>query len=123
MPLEMTSRICRCLCTRLHIPISPIEQLWADFKGTVLRIVEERVRYKTTAACCRNNNPWINTSIRKGIRRKQRAHKKARKTGKKRDIDRYKRLQAEVKFDIKQTNRSYLKEMISEGFNTDPKKF
>ena len=82
-----------------------------------MSIVEKRVRSKTTAA--RYSNPWINTFIRKAIRRKQ----KARKTGKKRDIDRYKRLQAEVKYNIKQTSKSYLENIISEDFNSNAKKF
>ena len=103
------------------IPDSPIEQLWADFREIVLRIVEKRVPSKTTVE--RNSNSRINTSMRKNIRRKQCAHKKARKTGKKRDIDRYERVHAEVNFDIKRMNRSYLEEIISEDFNTDPKKF
>ena len=103
------------------IPDSPTEQLWADFKATVLRIVEKQVRFKTKAA--QNSNPWIDTSIRKSIRRKQRAHKKARKKGKKRDTDHYKHLPAEVKFDTQRVNRSYLEEIISEDFNTDQNKF
>ena len=103
------------------IPDSPIEQLWADFKETVLRTVEKRVPSKTTAA--RKSNLRINTSIQKSIRRKQSAHKKARKTGKKRDINRHKCPQAEVKFDIKRANRRYLEEIISKDFTTDPKKF
>ena len=86
-----------------------------------MSIVEKRVPSKTTAA--RYSNPWINTLIRKAIQRKQRAHKKARKTGKKRDINRYKRLQAEVKYNIKQANKSYLENIISEDFNSDAKKF
>ena len=86
-----------------NTPSTPIGQLWADFKETVLSIVEKRVPSKATAP--RHSNSWTSTSTRKAIRRKQRAHKKARKTGKKRDIDRYKRLQAEVKYDIKQAGK------------------
>ena len=98
------------------IPSAPTDQLWADLWETVLSIVEKRVPSKTTAA-------RYNTSIRKAIRRKQRAHKKARKTGKKRDIDSYKRLQAEVKYDIKEAGKGYLENIISEDFNSNAKKF
>jgi hypothetical protein len=37
------------------------------------------------------SHPWINTTIRRRICQKQRAHKKARKTKKKKDMNRYKR--------------------------------
>ena len=44
----------------------------------------------------RHTHPWMNTAIRRKINQKQKAHKKARKTKKKRDPDRYKRLRQEV---------------------------
>ncbi|KAL8612375.1 hypothetical protein ACOMHN_020131 [Nucella lapillus] len=49
---------------------------WSDIKQMLSETVEKRVPSKTSAA--RHTNPWITTSIR----RKQRAHKKARMTGK-----------------------------------------
>ena len=50
----------------------------------------------------RHTYPWINTTIRRKINWKQKAHKKARKTKKKRDIDRYKRLKQEVQYEVRQ---------------------
>ncbi|KAL8589901.1 hypothetical protein ACOMHN_023988 [Nucella lapillus] len=63
-----------------------LEQMWSDIKQMLSETVEKRVSSKTSAA--RHTNPWITTSIRRAIRRKQRAHKKARMTGKKKDVDR-----------------------------------
>jgi hypothetical protein len=51
--------------------------------------IDKRVPSKMTQG--RHTHPWINTTIRRKINRKQKVHKKARKTKKKRDIDRYKR--------------------------------
>ncbi|KAL8563420.1 hypothetical protein ACOMHN_054782 [Nucella lapillus] len=63
-----------------------LEQMWSDIKQMLSETVEKRVPSKTSAA--RHTNPWITTSIRRAITRKQRAHKKARMTGKKKDVDR-----------------------------------
>ena len=46
--------------------------------------------------------------IQKTIRIKQRAHRKARKTAKKQDRDRYRRLQQEVLFSIRRSNKEYI---------------
>ncbi|KAL8606287.1 hypothetical protein ACOMHN_024183 [Nucella lapillus] len=61
-----------------------LEQMWSDIKQMLSETVEKRVPSKTSAA---RHNPWITTSIRRAIRRKQRAHKKARMTGKKKDVE------------------------------------
>ncbi|KAL8589391.1 hypothetical protein ACOMHN_021543 [Nucella lapillus] len=75
---------------------------------------------KTTQG--RYSYPWIDTSVRRAIRRKQRAHTKARKTGKKRDQDRYKRLQQEVKDNIKKASHHYLDTVVTDDFKTNSKK-
>ena len=79
-----------------------VNSFWDSFRERVTTVMEKHIPSKTTPR--RNSNLWINTDIRRAIRRKQRAHKKARDTGKKRDKDRYKRLQAEVRLDIKRAN-------------------
>ena len=75
--------------------------------------------------CFQNNhtNPWINTEIRCAIRRKQRAHAKARRTKRKKDLDRYKRLQKEVKFMIRSANRQYIETTVDEAFSKNNKRF
>ena len=104
-------------------PVLPnaVEAAWTDLKEKLLQTVEKRVPSKTTPA--RHSNPWINTSIRRAIRRKQRAHKKARRTGKKRDADRYRRLQAEVRFEIRRASKQYMEDVVDNDFKTDSKRF
>ncbi|KAL8612317.1 hypothetical protein ACOMHN_062264 [Nucella lapillus] len=63
---------------------------WRGFSERVQKTINKNVPSKTTQG--RYSYPWIDTSLRRAIRRKQRAHTKARKAGKKRDQDRYKRL-------------------------------
>jgi len=71
-----------------------IDSMWNDFKCTINNIVQTHVPSKQTTS--KYTNPWMNTNIRRLIRRKQRAFSKAKSTHTKRDRDRYKRLQQEV---------------------------
>jgi hypothetical protein len=62
------------------------------------------------------------TTIRRKLNRKQKAHKKARRTKKKRDVDRYKRLQQEVQYEVRQTNKKYMED-VSTDYKENSKKF
>ena len=95
--------------------------VWNDIKTALEAIIEKRVPSKLTSP--RFTNPWINTEIRHAIRRKQRAHQKARRTKKNKDTDRYKRLQKEVKFMIRTANRRYIETTIDEAYSSNNKIF
>ena len=101
--------------------ISTIEFMWNDIKDSLHAIIEKRVPSKMTSP--RHSHPWINTEIRRAIRRKQRAHAKARKSKKKKDIDRYKRLQKEVKFMIRTASKEFIETTVSNSYSRDCKKF
>ena len=62
----------------------------------------------------RHTYPWINTTIRQKINRKQKAHKKARKNKKKRDIDRYKQFKQEVQYEVRQANKKYMEDVSTD---------
>ena len=98
-----------------------LETAWQELKSRISRTIDKHVPSKTTPS--RHSHPWIDTTIRRAIRRKQRAHTKARKSGKKRDQDRYKRLQDDVKDRIKKASNNYLNNVIADNFKTDSKKF
>ena len=95
--------------------------LWDNFKKKIAEVIVKRVPTKMSSN--RHSNPWINTDIRRSIRRKQRAHKKAKATKKKKDSDRYKKLQKEVNFHIQEAHRHYLKDIVSENCKSNSKKF
>ena len=94
--------------------------MWQAFKTAIHQTIEKRVPSKLTLA--RNTHPWINTSIRRSIKRKQRAYRKARKTNKKRDRDRYKRLQHEVQWETRKAHRMYMED-VSKECKENPKRF
>ena len=77
-------------------------ELWDTLKKNIEEVIARRVPTKMSSN--RHTNPWINTEIRRKIRRKQRAHKKSKATKKKKDCDRYLRLQTEVNFLIQEAH-------------------
>ncbi|KAL8623448.1 hypothetical protein ACOMHN_058893 [Nucella lapillus] len=97
-----------------------LETAWRGFSERVQKTIDKSVPSNTTQG--RYSYPWIDTSLRRAIRRKQRAHTKSRKTGKKRDQDRYKRLQQEVKDNIKKASHHYLDTVVTDDFKTNSKK-
>ena len=87
--------------TNLNDP--SIEDSWDRLKSKIQTSIENRVPSKMTTS--RITHPWMNTEIKRLIHRKQRAHKKARRSNQKRCIDMYKRLQKEVHYQIRKANR------------------
>ena len=57
-----------------------VESMWQAFKTAIQITIEKRVPSKLTQGG--HTHPWINTTIRRRIGQKQKAHKKARKTKK-----------------------------------------
>ena len=95
--------------------------MWKSFKNKIHSIMAERVPSKMTQA--RYTHAWMNRKIRLLIWRKQLAYRKARRTSKKRDKDRYKRLQSEVQLQIRKSHKGYLQEVVSDSYKGNPKKF
>ena len=102
-------------------PSKSVSELWNLFKMKIEEVIAKRVPHKMSSN--RHTNPWINTKIRRCIMRKQRAHKKLKATKKKKDCDRYLRLQTEVNFLIQEAHRKYLEEIVSEDCKSNNKKF
>ena len=98
-----------------------IDTTWENIKRKITETIERRVPSKMTTS--RYTNPWMNSDIKRAIRRKQRAYRKARLTKKKQDKDRYKRLQREVQFKVRRANRDYLETSVSGDYKENSKKF
>ena len=58
----------------------------------------------------------------KKIGQKQRAHKKAKNTEKKKDMDSYKRLKQKVQWEIRQANKKYMED-VSTDYKDNSKQF
>ena len=95
--------------------------MWTDFKSTIQEIIEKRVPTKMTSA--RHSHPWMNGSIKRAIRHKQRAYRKFRRTNAKRDRGRYRWLQEQVQWETRTANRQSMQDIVSESYTDKPKRF
>ena len=73
----------------------------------------------------RYTNPWMNTEIKRAIRRNQRAYRKARLTKKKNKTKTATRnyREREVPFKVRRANRDYLETSVSSDYKENSKKF
>ncbi|CAC5392977.1 unnamed protein product [Mytilus coruscus] len=97
-----------------------VETMWQAFKKAIQNTIDKRVPTKMSQG--RHTHPWINTTIRRKINQKNKAHRKARKTNKKRDMDRYKRLKQEAQWEVRQANKKYMEE-VSTNYKDNSKNF
>ena len=60
-----------------------IEVMWTAVKTAITSALDKNVPTKLTST--RHTHPWVNTNLRRLMRKKQRAHRKAKQTGQPRD--------------------------------------
>ena len=98
-----------------------VECMWTLFKSAITSAVEKHVPMKMSST--RQTHPWVNTSLRRAMRHKQRAHWRAKKTEKHKDWNRYKKLQAAVQRETRTTEKTYMEEVVSGELMQNPKRF
>ena len=99
---------------------TPINTLWHSFKQGVDTIMDN-IPSKMTST--RFNQPWVNRSIKRIARRKQRAYNKARKSNAEADWSRFKRLQKLQRVTCRDAYNSYIRDIISPDIQERPKRF
>ena len=100
---------------------NPIECMWSKFKAAVTSAVEKYVPTKMSSS--RQTHPWVDTKLRRLMRQKQRAHWRAKKTGKSKHWRRYKDLQRKAQTTSRQSERTYLQKVVSEDLDKNPRRF
>ena len=95
--------------------------MWHSFKNICHNMIENHV--PTRSSSTRFNQPWINRKVKSLSRKKQRQWNTARKSGKKSDWARYKKLQKQQKQECRKAYNTYVNDIVSPDFNTKPKKF
>ena len=98
-----------------------VECMWTLFKSAITSAVEKHVPTKMSST--RQTHPWVNTSLRRAMRRKQRAHWRAKKTKKHKYWNRYKKLQAAALRETRTTEKIYMEEVESGDLKQKPKRF
>ena len=70
----------------------------------------------------RSSQVWINVDIKTLPRKEKRSYKRAKKTGKKKDLDRFHQLKHQSQTSCKQAYNDYISNMLEEASTINPKK-
>ena len=100
---------------------TPVNKLWDAIVDNINITVEKNIPTKTTST--RFSQPWINREIKRISRRKKRAFRQARKSGKANDWARYKRLKRESQAQCRQVHDAYVANLLSDDPSNNPKRF
>lgn len=98
-----------------------VNDMWLDIKNTIDKVVQEFVPTRRTLA--RTTHPWIDSSLRKLTKRKNRAFRKAKHSGRPADWARYNKLKATSQRRIRQSHRQYMTDIVSNSYKDSPKQF
>ena len=95
-----------------------IEDMWQNFK----------IAFKCTSTMGKFVSfkcppPWIITGIHGATRRKQRAHRKAKATRRKKDWNRYKGMQSSIQKEIREAHKQYMENVVSSDLKQNPQNF
>ena len=107
--------------TFLSTDYADIDSMWAAFKTSVTSAMDQHVPTKMSST--RRTHPWVNTNLRKLMRKKQRAHRLAKRTRQARDWNRYKKLQAEAQRSTRKAHKGYLEDIVSQDLKENSKRF
>ena len=103
-----------------HCESLDMNETWEQFKETLQTMMNKYIPQRMMRQNCKL--PWINTKIRRLIRRRKRARAKAKKTKVKANWDRYITLDKQLKTELREAQTQYLTEMFSGDTNRLNKK-
>ena len=96
---------------------SSVEDDWTCFRDGVFLAMDEHIPFKFSSK--KNNSPWISSSIKRKLRRKQRIYNRARATGSAADKQKFRAIRKEIQ---KETKIAYWKWVRSSCIES-PKQF
>ena len=102
---------CHCLMSGLNPGILPAN--WKDFTKFLGKMMDKNIPSKTTSI--RHNLPWLNSSLKRMIRKKQRLYNKAKCTKKRKDWNKYNSHKKETLKALRKARWNYINNMLLEG--------
>ncbi len=97
------------------------QQKWDKIEQTLNDTMERRIPSRLTTS--RYNLPWFQRNHRRMSRRKQRAYKKAKRTGNPNDWDNYTSIQKKFKSELKNARRKFVSDQLAEDLKNNTKSF
>ena len=106
---EKMREVCENYLT-LNSSTLTVEENWQYFYSHYTHIVNECIQYRYSSTRC--HIPWLSTSLKRMIRKKQRIYNKAKLSNSSNDWLEYKTLLKQVKRLLRQQHNNYLKDVI-----------
>ena len=94
-----------------------VEENWHKISETIHEAMDKYIPHRMSKA--KRHLPWVSASVKHMMNRRDRAHKKARRTGKPKDQVAYKRLRNATVNRVRETHDRYLAEVMG-GINPTP---
>jgi hypothetical protein len=95
-----------------------VNEWWIIFKETLYTIISSNVPTKLSRS--RHSNPWMNTTLKRMIRRRQRAYNKARSSQHHKDWDCYKPMQTATQRELRNANDKYIYDILLGDIHNEP---
>ena len=89
-----------------------VNEVWNKIHSVLIKAMQDHVPSRT--ASTKTHQPWINTSIKRLSRRKNRAWRKAKESGSDQDWQRFKTLQKDTRKACRKAYSSYVSELVTE---------
>ena len=106
---------------RAHAASMNVEAQWVYFKNKLSEAVEKFVPFTITKS--KSGLPWVNSKIRREIRKRERLYKKAKRTGLLANLQAFKAQKRRVNYLIKTSHDEYVNDYILHDEGRKTKKF
>ena len=93
-------------------PPETVEKQWESIRNHLLDMMKKHVPTKKRST--KFHQPWINNTIKRLARKKQRAWKKAKRTGEQQDWNRFKSLKKDTRRECRKAYQGYVRSFIEE---------
>ena len=98
-----------------------ISENWNFFRNNLTSLVDRNIPSRNTKA--KVHLPWITREIIRMQRKRNKSHKKAKRTGRNRDWERFRELRRQASKAAAKSYTDYLNNHIGESLKTNPKQF
>ena len=99
---------------------TPVNTIWQELKSGVENVLKT-IPSKMTSS--RFQPPWVNRTIKRNARRKQRAHRKACNSNRPQDWSRLRKLVKNQRVECRNAYYNYIRDIISPDLHQRPKRF
>ena len=103
-----------------HSISTNVNTMWKCIKKNLLTIMEDNIPTKTTSS--RPNQPWLNTNVKKLVRRKKRWYKKMKNCSSERVKNKYLEIKKMTQRECRKAHVNYLNDIINEDTDLNNKK-